>query len=126
MDDVFRRDCPARMVLDHVARRWGVLVLTSLDASDLRFFELRNRIEGVSEKMLSQTLRTLQRDGLIVRTVEPTVPPSVTYGLTPLGRGITASLRTLTGWIRDNASEIIEAQRTYDAADGQKAAGGPS
>lgn len=115
MDDVFRQDCPARMVLDHVTRRWGVLVLTSLDASDLRFYELRNRIEGVSEKMLSQTLRTLVRDGLVLRTVEPTVPPAVTYGLTPLGRGITAPLRTLTGWIRDHAPEIIQAQQTYDS-----------
>ncbi|MVZ99210.1 transcriptional regulator [Actinomadura sp. LD22] len=114
MDDVFRRDCPARVVLDHVTRRWGVLVLTALDGSDLRFYELRDRIEGVSEKMLSQTLRTLVRDGLVLRTVEPTVPPSVTYALTPLGRGLTTSLRTLTTWIRDHAGEIITAQRTYD------------
>ncbi|HEU5026314.1 MAG TPA: helix-turn-helix domain-containing protein [Spirillospora sp.] len=116
MDDVFRRDCPARVVLDHVTRRWGILVLTALDSSDLRFYELRDRIEGVSEKMLSQTLRTLVRDGLVLRTVEPTVPPSVTYALTPLGRGITAPLRGLTGWIRDHAAEIITAQRAYDTA----------
>jgi DNA-binding HxlR family transcriptional regulator len=123
VDDVFRRDCPARVVLDHVTRRWGILVLTALDSSDLRFYELRDRIEGVSEKMLSQTLRTLVRDGLILRTVEPTVPPSVTYALTPLGRSITASLRTLTGWIRDHAAEIIQAQQTYDAAASGSAAG---
>ncbi|WP_307801904.1 winged helix-turn-helix transcriptional regulator [Actinomadura violacea] len=123
MDDVFRQDCPARVVLDHVTRRWGVLVLTALNSSDLRFYELRDRIEGVSEKMLSQTLRTLVRDGLVLRTVEPTVPPSVTYGLTPLGRGVTASLSALTGWIRDHAPAIIAAQRAYDAArDGAAAA----
>lgn len=125
MDDVFRRDCPARVVLDHVTRRWGILVLTALDSSDLRFYELRDRIEGVSEKMLSQTLRTLVRDGLVLRTVEPTVPPSVTYALTPLGRGITAPLRGLTGWIRDHAAEIIAAQRTYDTT-GPPAGGGPA
>ncbi|MFF0523155.1 winged helix-turn-helix transcriptional regulator [Actinomadura nitritigenes] len=123
MDDVFRRDCPARVVLDHVTRRWGILVLTALDSSDLRFYELRDRIEGVSEKMLSQTLRTLVRDGLVLRTVEPTVPPSVTYALTPLGRGITVPLRGLTGWIREHAAEIITAQHTFDAAT-DPAAGG--
>ena len=124
MDDVFRRDCPAGVVLDHVTRRWGILVLTALDSSDLRFYELRDRIEGVSEKMLSQTLRTLVRDGLVLRTVEPTVPPSVTYALTPLGRGITAPLRGLTGWIRDHAAEIITAQQTYDATTGPPVSGG--
>jgi DNA-binding HxlR family transcriptional regulator len=123
MDDVFRRDCPARVVLDHVTRRWGILVLTALDSSDLRFYELRDRIEGVSEKMLSQTLRTLVRDGLVLRTVEPTVPPSVTYSLTPLGRGITTPLRGLTTWIRAHAAEIITAQQTYDAATDPPAGG---
>ncbi|QFG23350.1 helix-turn-helix domain-containing protein [Actinomadura sp. WMMB 499] len=114
-DDVFRRDCPARVVLDHVTGRWGVLVLTALDGGDLRFFELRNRIEGISEKMLSQTLRTLVRDGLVERTVEPTVPPKVTYGLTELGRGIGVPLRGLTGWIREHAAAIGAARAAHDA-----------
>ncbi|MGK5557389.1 winged helix-turn-helix transcriptional regulator [Actinomadura kijaniata] len=116
MDDVFRQDCPARMVLDHVTGRWGVLVLTALRDGDLRFSELRAKVEGVSEKMLSQTLRTLVRDGLVARTVEPTVPPRVSYGLTPLGVGITEPLQALTGWIRRHAGEIIEAQTSYDAS----------
>ncbi|TDD91352.1 winged helix-turn-helix transcriptional regulator [Actinomadura rubrisoli] len=115
-DDVFRRDCPARVVLDHVTGRWGVLVLAALGAGDLRFYELREKIEGISEKMLSQTLRVLVRDGLVLRTVEPTVPPRVSYGLTALGRGITEPLRGLTGWIRSHAGEIIAAQGAYDEA----------
>ncbi|MFD0683605.1 winged helix-turn-helix transcriptional regulator [Actinomadura fibrosa] len=115
-DDVFRRDCPARVVLDHVSGRWGVLVLTALGGGDLRFFELRERIEGISEKMLSQTLRTLVRDGLVVRTVEPSVPPKVSYGLTGLGRGIGEPLRALTGWIKEHAPEIVGAQLAYDEA----------
>lgn len=116
MDDVFRRDCPARQVLDHLAGRWSVLVLTALREGDLRFFELRGRIEGVSEKMLSQTLRTLVRDGLIERTVEPTVPPRVSYGLTRLGTEVTVPLVALTDSIRRHAGEIIRAQEAYDAA----------
>lgn len=125
MDDVFRQDCPARVVLDHVTGRWGVLVLTALGGGDLRFFELRNRIEGISEKMLSQTLRTLVRDGLVLRTVEPSVPPKVTYGLTELGRGIGEPLRGLTGWIRGHAAEIVAAQDAHDRAEAAEPAGAP-
>ncbi|WP_019631815.1 winged helix-turn-helix transcriptional regulator [Actinomadura atramentaria] len=115
-DDVFRRDCPARMVLDHLAGRWSILVLTALAPGDLRFFELRDRIEGVSEKMLAQTLRTLVRDGFVHRTVEPAVPPRVSYGLTALGAGVTEPLGALTGWIRRNAGNILAAQDDYDAS----------
>jgi DNA-binding HxlR family transcriptional regulator len=114
--DVFTRDCPARMVLDHVSGRWGVLVLTALLAGDLRFYQLRDRIEGVSEKMLAQTLRTLVRDGLVHREVEPMTPPQVSYRLTALGMGITARLGDLTDWIRDNAAAILVAQAAYDAS----------
>lgn len=114
MDDVFRRDCPARMVLDHVTGRWGVLVLTALLPGDLRFYQLRDRIDGVSEKMLAQTLRLLVRDGLLHREVDPVVPPRVSYGLTPLGAGLTAKLGELTEWIRDNAEAILAAQAAHD------------
>ncbi|GLY72791.1 HxlR family transcriptional regulator [Actinoallomurus iriomotensis] len=114
--DVFHRDCPARMVLDHVTSRWGVLILTALREGDLRFSELREKIEGISEKMLSQTLRMLVRDGLVSRAVEPSTPPKVTYGLTTLGKGITEPLEGLSGWIRDHAPDILAAQSTFDAA----------
>jgi DNA-binding HxlR family transcriptional regulator len=121
VDDVFRRDCPARAVFEHIAARWGVLVLTALRDGDLRFFELRGKIEGISEKMLSQTLRTLVRDGLVTRTVEPTVPPQVSYGLTPLGTGITEPLSALTAWIKQHAADIVQAQTTYDATSNETA-----
>jgi DNA-binding HxlR family transcriptional regulator len=104
------------MVLDHVSARWGVLVLTALLVGDLRFYQLRDRIEGVSEKMLAQTLRTLVRDGLVQREVEPVTPPQVSYRLTALGEGITARLGGLTDWIRDNAAAILAAQAAYDAS----------
>ncbi len=112
--DVFHSDCPARMVLDHLSSRWGVLVLSALRDGELRFFELRGRIEGISEKMLSQTLRMLLRDGLVRRTVEPATPPRVSYALTPLGAGITEPLDALTGWIRTHARHILAAQDRYD------------
>ena len=116
MNDVFQKDCPAREILDHIATRWGLLVLASLSGGGLRFFELREKIEGISEKMLSQTLRTLVRDGLVARTVEPTVPPRVSYALTPLGSSLTEPLCALTSWIREHAAEIVQAQADYDAA----------
>ncbi|WP_330251744.1 helix-turn-helix transcriptional regulator [Nocardia sp. NBC_00565] len=114
MSDAFNSDCPAREVLDHITSRWGILILTALGAGPLRFSELHAMIGGISEKMLSQTLRTLVRDGLIARTVEPTTPPRVSYELTALGRGLTESLHQFLGWIRQNTVEVVAAQRRYD------------
>ena len=93
--EVFHTDCPARDVVDHVTSRWGVWVLISLRAGDLRFFELRRSIRGISEKMLAQTLRALVQYGLLWRKVEPTTPPQVTYGLTEFGREIGEPLTEL-------------------------------
>ncbi|MGW7067272.1 winged helix-turn-helix transcriptional regulator [Streptomyces sp. NPDC054855] len=86
--EVFHTDCPARDVVDHVTSRWGVWVLIALRSHDLRFYELRNSIHGISEKMLAQTLRALVQDGLVWREVEPSTPPQVTYGLTEFGQDI--------------------------------------
>ncbi|MFJ9643869.1 winged helix-turn-helix transcriptional regulator [Streptomyces sp. NPDC004244] len=86
--DVFHTDCPARDMVDHVTSRWGIWVLISLQSNDLRFYELRESIQGISEKMLAQTLRALVQDDLVWRTVEPTTPPRVTYGLTEFGRDV--------------------------------------
>ncbi|MFD0573949.1 winged helix-turn-helix transcriptional regulator [Kitasatospora gansuensis] len=93
--DVFHTDCPAREVVDHVTSRWGVWVLIALRNSDLRFFELRESVRGISEKMLAQTLRALVEDGLVWRKVEPTTPPQVTYGLTEFGRDLGVPLTDL-------------------------------
>ena len=93
--DVFHTDCPARDVVDHVTSRWGVWVLISLRSNSLRFYELRDSIQGISEKMLAQTLRALVQDGLIWREVEPTTPPQVTYGLTEFGRDVGEPLTEL-------------------------------
>lgn len=118
LSDVFHTECPARTVLDHVTSRWGVWVLIALRPGQQRFYELRERIEGISEKMLAQTLRTLTRDGLIWREVEPSTPPKVSYGLTPLGNTASASLTELFTWLRDHAPDILEQQAAYDQGAG--------
>ncbi|MFF2964976.1 winged helix-turn-helix transcriptional regulator [Streptomyces sp. NPDC057963] len=93
--EVFHTDCPARDVVDHVTSRWGIWVLISLRSTDLRFYELRDSIQGISEKMLAQTLRVLVQDDLVWRKVEPTTPPQVTYGLTGFGQDVGAPLTDL-------------------------------
>jgi DNA-binding HxlR family transcriptional regulator len=93
--EVFHTDCPARDVVDHVTSRWGIWVLISLRSNDLRFYELRDSIQGISEKMLAQTLRALVQDGLVWREVEPTTPPQVTYGLTEFGLDVGEPLSEL-------------------------------
>ncbi|MFF2790845.1 winged helix-turn-helix transcriptional regulator [Streptomyces sp. NPDC058049] len=93
--DVFHTDCAARDVVDHVTSRWGVWVLIALRSNSLRFYELRDSIQGISEKMLAQTLRSLVQDGLVWREVEPTTPPQVTYGLTDFGLDIGEPLKEL-------------------------------
>ncbi|MGW5387277.1 winged helix-turn-helix transcriptional regulator [Nocardia sp. NPDC003963] len=114
--DAFNSDCPAREVLDHITSRWGVLILTALVPGALRFSELHAAIGGISEKMLSQTLRTLVRDGLVSRSVEPTTPVRVGYELTDLGRSLTESLQRFLDWIRLHTSDVVSAQRRYDRA----------
>ncbi|WP_034087657.1 winged helix-turn-helix transcriptional regulator [Streptacidiphilus albus] len=102
--DVFHTDCPARDMVDHVTSRWGIWVLISLRSNDLRFFELRESIQGISEKMLAQTLRALVQDGLVWREVEPTTPPQVSYGLTEFGRDVGEPLAELFNRITQRLS----------------------
>ena len=111
----FDRRCPTRAVLAHATGRWGSLVLAALrETSGLRFSQLRNRIDGISEKMLAQTLRDLERDGLLVRTSRPVVPPYVDYRLTELGAGIAEHVDGLVRWIEAHACDLVRAQREYE------------
>ena len=109
--DVFDSNCPARGVLDHVTSRWGVLVLVGLQEGTLRFSELKRRVAGVSEKMLSQTLQALENDGFVWREVYAVVPPRVDYTLTPLGSEVAAHVEALTDWIEENVDRIEQARR---------------
>jgi DNA-binding HxlR family transcriptional regulator len=106
VSDVFTRECPSRTILDHVTSKWGVLVLVALADGTLRWGELRRRVQGVSEKMLAQTLQTLERDGFVHREAYPVIPPRVEYSLTPRGRELVAHLVPLLRWIEGNAAEI--------------------
>jgi DNA-binding HxlR family transcriptional regulator len=99
-------------VLDHVSSKWGTLVLLALAEGDsLRWSELRRRAEGVSEKMLAQTLRTLEADGLVYRDARPVVPPHVEYSLTPRGRELAGHLVPLMDWIAEHAPAILDDAR---------------
>jgi DNA-binding HxlR family transcriptional regulator len=100
-------DCPSRSVLDHVTSRWGSLVLLLLLEGTRRFSELAREIGGVSEKMLTQTLRTLEADGLLLRTVYSTSPPTVEYSLAQLGEGVALHVKSLTDWVEENTPEIL-------------------
>jgi DNA-binding HxlR family transcriptional regulator len=105
---ILTANCPSRTVLDHITSKWGVLVLTALTSEPtLRWSELRRTIEGVSEKMLAQTLRTLEADGLVKRDAQPTIPPRVDYSLTDRGIELSDRLLSLMDWIADNADEIL-------------------
>ena len=105
---VLPANCPTRTVLDHVTSKWGVLVLVALTAEPtLRWSELRRTIEAVSEKMLAQTLRTLEADGLVKRDAQATIPPRVDYSLTDRGRALSDRLLPLMDWIADNADDML-------------------
>jgi DNA-binding HxlR family transcriptional regulator len=104
--DVLSANCPSRSLLDHVTSKWGVLVLVALSRSSLRWGELRRRVEGISEKMLAQTLKTLERDGFVHRAAAPTIPPRVDYSLTPQGHELTGQLLPLVEWIEAHAAAI--------------------
>jgi DNA-binding HxlR family transcriptional regulator len=112
--DVFDRNCPSRAVLEHATSRWGVLVLGALLGGTRRFSELRRQVDGVSEKMLSQTLQALERDGMVHREVRPVIPPHVDYRLTELGTRTAGHVRGLYEWIERALPEVLTAQRSYD------------
>jgi len=114
--DVFDGQCPARTVLDHVTGKWAVLVLVALRSRSMRYSALRRAIGGVSEKMLAQTLRTLETDGFVHREVVPTAPPQVTYSLTDLGQEITGHLAGLLDWIDTRLPEVLAARARPDVA----------
>lgn len=106
-DGVLASACPSRVLLDHVTSKWGVLLLVALSERSMRWGELRRVVEGISEKMLAQTLRTLEADGLVHREVTATVPPRVDYSLTPLGDELVARLLPLMAWVADHADAIV-------------------
>ncbi len=106
--------CPTRLILDRIGQRWTVLVIGVLDRGTSRFSEIMRAIPGLSQKMLTQTLRGLERDGLVTRTVTAEVPVRVEYSLTEAGRTLGAPLRALEAWSIEHLSAVLDAQKEYD------------
>ncbi|KEP71608.1 transcriptional regulator [Thioclava dalianensis] len=117
--NVLAQDCPSRNILKHVTSRWAVLTLIALQGRTIRFAALRRMIGGVSDRMLTQTLQTLEADGFVHRRAFDVVPPHVEYCLTPLGQDVAQHVRGLADWIEDNLHQILVArpEETLQSAD---------
>jgi DNA-binding HxlR family transcriptional regulator len=115
--DVYAKNCPSRMILDRISNKWSMLILNRLRQETVRFNQLRREIDGISQKVLSQTLKNLERDGLIRREAFPTVPVTVEYSITDLGNTLSDTVYILTHWAEEHYDTVIEAQMTYDERD---------
>jgi len=113
---VYAKDCPSRQILDRIGDTWSVLIVVMLVDGPHRYTELAKRIEGISPKMLTQTLRGLERDGLISRTVHPVVPPRVDYALTELGQSLYSLVEGLEKWAESHIDDVQAARANYDQA----------
>jgi DNA-binding HxlR family transcriptional regulator len=111
-----REDCEVRQILDRIADKWSLLVIALLERRTMRFNELRREIDGISQRMLTVTLRHLERDGLVCRTVHAEVPPRVEYCLSPLGHTLLGTIQSLVLWTEEHQSEIARARQEFDAA----------
>jgi len=112
--DVYAKHCPSRMILDRISNKWSMLVLNRLRQDTVRFNQLRREIDGISQKVLSQTLKNLERDGLVDRNAYPTVPVTVEYSITELGRTLSDTVHILTHWAEENFDAVVKAQQEYD------------
>ena len=112
----YRRDCPSRTVVEMLANKWALYVLAALRRHDrpMRFNELRRLLDGITQKMLAQTLRALERDGLVSRTVYPTVPPRVEYALTELGVDVGRLTTAIAEWSVEHAQDVLAARKDFD------------
>lgn len=110
-----REDCNVRQILDRIADKWSLLVVALLAEKTMRFGELVREIDGVSKKMLTVTLRNLERDGLIHREMFPEIPPRVEYRLTPLGRTLLGTIQSLVGWVEQHQEQVAQARASFDA-----------
>lgn len=114
--DPYAEGCPTRLVLDRIADKWTVLLLILLAERPHRFNELRRKVGGLTQKMASQTLKGLERDGLVKRKVTPTVPVTVEYSITPLGRTLEMTVDSLRLWAERHMADVARAQKLYDGA----------
>lgn len=113
--DAYAADCSTRRILDRIGDKWAVLILLLLRGEPMRFNQLRRAVQGISQKMLSQVLKSLERDGLLRRRAIATVPVTVEYSITPLGLTLAEAVDPLRDWAERNLKEVLVAQRRYDA-----------
>lgn len=118
--DAFIRNCPTNQLLDRISDKWVSLVVSALADGPMRYSDLGRKIAGVSPKMLTQTLRALERDGILTRTVTPSVPVRVDYALTPLGAGLSTLLSAVKDWAENHFDEVRVARERYDAGTAEK------
>lgn len=116
IEDIHLQKCPVRNVLDHIAAKWTTLILLQLDEGSKRFNALGRALPDISKRMLTQSLRDLERDGLVAREVFPTKPPSVEYTLTPMGESLLRPIMGLIGWAQKSMPEIDKARSDFDKA----------
>jgi DNA-binding HxlR family transcriptional regulator len=116
--DAYLAACPSRRLLDRLSDKWITLVLSALGEQDMRYSELSRRIAGVSQKMLTQTLRQLERDGLVTRTVTPSVPVQVDYAITGLGRSLLTVVHGIKEWAEEHMDEVERRRAAFDEAHG--------
>lgn len=112
--DVLAAACPTRQIVDRLGDKWSLLVLYALEGGTLRFQELRRTVDGISQKMLTQTVRGLERDGLVERTIHAVIPPRVDYSLTPLGQSLSSRIAELRVWAYAHLHEVDEARAAFD------------
>lgn len=114
--DVMAPACPSRTVLRHLTDRWTPLIVANLEGGPLRFGQLREAVGGITAKVLTQTLRSMERDGLVTREVIASIPPQVTYELTGLGHTLTTPILALRDWVNNHAGKVLAAREVYDAS----------
>lgn len=118
--DAYLRQCASRTVLEAIANKWTCLLVDALGHGPVRFGVLRRRLDGITQKSLTQTLRTMERDGMVTRTVYPTVPLRVEYDLSDLGRSVVALMEGIKSWSEQHAAEIVAARAIYDVRAGSE------
>lgn len=114
----FAVDCPSRLLFDQIADKWSMMILTVLDAEPMRFNAIKRRLEGVTQKALTQCLRRLERNGLVARRVIPASPVAVEYSITPLGRTLQAPFKALYAWTVDHLPAVEKARQAFDTRAG--------
>jgi DNA-binding HxlR family transcriptional regulator len=119
--NIYSDNCPSRRVLDRLADKWTVLIVAKLSEGTQRFGELRRAIEGISPKVLTQTLRSLERDGIVSRRMYATIPPKVEYSLTPLGHTLVGLVAAIRDWAEQHIDQVETAQRQFDARSEEEA-----